>query len=462
MLLAFATAASSKPAIGPVQLPADFEFTASIHAEGYELGEFYRWYDDTIVRSRGADAYGLALANLKLGLVKQDPAHVVNARALFALNRHRAISAAERRLSEIGLNYADMILEGRYREGALEGLRVEPVEMRKFAPRTREFTRITIGRSAIRVKRNSRIKVQVDRVTRDWLQAVNIASAPWDLSLERLGKSHEGKKVTELVGLTGSEVIPVSGTLVKRFGWDWYAPDAEGTYRFQISEDKVLNFPSTLLVDDKTAVINDTHGISAIAWDALDADLAIGCGDHPGKMDAAYYLAERGVNVYVPTDRHIDMLIGTRTKGTVIGSAPVKKDGDGAVIGAQPITFAVDEPIVVSYSAAKYPLQYYDTPFRYFKTLAAYSGAPLDVQPVEITEYGRADVVVARARERKARLIGIRVTSAVEHDAVAAWLREDARHRAVLFHSAVYPRGYRLFFDFPRQTSFGDIHPEFH
>jgi hypothetical protein len=31
----------------------------------------------------------------------------------------------------------------------------------------------------------------------------------------------------------------------------------------------------------------------------------------------------------------------------------------------------------------------------------------------------------------------------------------------VLFHTAAYPEGYNLFFEFPRQTSFGDIHPVF-
>ena len=88
-----------------------------------------------------------------------------------------------------------------------------------------------------------------------------------------------------------------------KIGDTWYAPDADCSPRFEISEDKVNNFPSTIVVDDHTAIVNDTHGISAIAWDALDASLVVGCGDHRGKMDAAYYLADRGVNVYVPFDR---------------------------------------------------------------------------------------------------------------------------------------------------------------
>ena len=33
--------------------------------------------------------------------------------------------------------------------------------------------------------------------------------------------------------------------------------------------------------------------------------------------------------------------------------------------------------------------------------------------------------------------------------------------QTVLFHTAVYPDGYKLFFEFPAQTSFGDIKPVF-
>jgi len=44
---------------------------------------------------------------------------------------------------------------------------------------------------------------------------------------------------------------------------------------------------------------------------------------------------------------------------------------------------------------------------------------------------------------------------------VYEWLREDGSRRAVLFHTAAYPEGYKLFFEFPRQTSFGDVHPVF-
>ncbi|HJX36680.1 MAG TPA: hypothetical protein VJ280_06950, partial [Dehalococcoidales bacterium] len=272
---------------------------------------------------------------------------------------------------------------------------------------------------------------------------------------------HEGKKIRELVGLTKAKAVSVTGTKAKRIGDAWYAPDAKGIYRFKISEDKIYNFPTNFVLDDKNVIVNDTHGISALAWDALDANLVIGCGDSQGKMDAAFYLAEQGVNVYAPTDRYIGQLIGADTKGIVIGSAPVKKRGHQAIIGDQPVSIDPEETIVVSNTQGHYPLQYYDAPYRYFKALAEYIQKPLKIVPVEVKEYGKADVVIAEARKTGAQVIGIRVWGKQEHDAVAAWLTENSNHRAVLFHSAVYPEGYKLFFEFPKQTSFGDTRPKF-
>jgi len=246
-----------------------------------------------------------------------------------------------------------------------------------------------------------------------------------------------------------------------KIGDKWYAPDASGAPRFEISEDKVNNFPSTIVVDDHTAIVNDSHGISALAWNALDASLVVGCGDHRGKMDAAYYLADRGVNVYAPFDRFMGLLIGARTKATIIGSAPIKKTREGAEIGNQPVAIEVDEPIVVSNAPGRYPLQYYDAPYRYFTLLRDYIGKPLKIVDVRVAEYGKAVNVVQAARQAGARVLGIRVKSAEEHCAVADWLKEDASHRAVLFHTAGYIDRAKLFSEFPSQTTFGDTRPAF-
>jgi hypothetical protein len=410
--------------------------------------------------SPASHPYGLALANQVIGLVRNDPAYIVRARALFAMHRDATKNAKEQHLAALGLKYQQYLLTGIYPKVAIETKGAIIQYMKDPAPRS-DFHKIILGRSAIHVNKNTLIKTQVDRVTRDWVLAFHANGEPWDYKEDDHFKSHEGAKLTELVEYTNSRVVPVWGMKATKIGERWYAPDAAGLPRFEIAEDKVNNYPTTIVVDDHTAIVNDTHGISALAWDALDANLVIGCGDHPGKMDAAYYLAERGVNVYVPFDRFLGFLIGARTKASIIGSAPIKKTADGAEIGNQPVQIDIDELIVVSNASPRYPLRYYDTPYRYFTLLRDYIGKSLNITDVQVTEYGKATNVVDAARQASARVLGIRVKSANEHDAVAAWLREDSTHRAVLFHTAGYSDGYKLFAEFPAQTTFGDIHPVF-
>jgi hypothetical protein len=165
------------------------------------------------------------------------------------------------------------------------------------------------------------------------------------------------------------------------------------------------------------------------------------------------------VNVYAPFDRYIGLLIGARTKATVIGSAPIKKTPDGAEIGNQTVTIDIDEPIVVSNAPRHYPLWYYESPYRYFTLLRDYIKKPMKITDVQVTKYGKATTVVDAARQTGATVLGIRVKSVEEHDAVAAWLKEDLARRVVLFHTAGYREGYKLFAEFPAQTTFGDIRP---
>ncbi len=461
LLLLYGTDAFAAATLDPIAWPPGFDFSSSIESEDYSLRDFYQTYLDTMVQSPLQSAYGLALANLTLGLERKDALLIGFARALFQESYNASHDAKQKALAKAGLEYAERILKGRVTASTEKTEVVVPVEIKKIAAPTSNFKKIILGKSAIQVGKNSKIKTQVDRVTRDWLQGFNIKNAPWSFDVENIATWHEGWKIRELIGFSGATASVVTGTVAKRVGEEWYAPDAEGKYRFKIAEDKVLNFPSNFVVDDHTVILNDTHGISALAWDALDANLVVGCGDSVGKMEAAYYLATHGVNVYTPTDRFIGMLLGADIKGTVIGSAPVKKAAGGAVVGDQPITLAIDEPIVVSTTRGHYPLQYYDTPYRYFTALADYIKRPLNITPVEVVEYGKADGVVAQARKIGAHVIGIRVWGKVEHEAVKAWLKEDSHNRAILFHTAVYLEGYQLFSEFPTQTSFGDIHPKF-
>jgi hypothetical protein len=450
----------------PVALypPAGYHFEEapeSIQEEWGNLEGFYQAYFNDMTGAPASDAYGLALANQIIGLVRNDPAYIIRAGRFFAMHRDATTNAKERHLADLGANYNGYLLTGNYPKAVAEPVAAEPVHYMKDPAPTGEFQKIILGRSVIHVNKNALVKTQVDRVTRDWLLALHVKGEPWRFKDDDHVDHHEGAKLAELIEYAKVRVLPVWGMKATKIGDTWYAPDADSTPRFAISQDKVNEYPSTIVVDDHTAIVNDTHGISAIAWDARDASLVVGCGDHRGKMDAAYYLADRGVNVYFPFDRLGGLLIGAHTKATLIGSAPIKKTADGAEIGNQPVMIDVDEPIVVSNAPPSYPIQYYDTPYRYFNLLSDYIRKPLKITDVEVTEYGKATNVVDAARQAGARVLGIRVKSQQEYDAVAAWLKEDSTRRAVLFHTAGYHPGYKLFAEFPAQTTFGDIRPVF-
>jgi hypothetical protein len=396
-----------------------------------------------------------------IGLVRNDPDYIIRAGRLFAMHRDTTTNAKERHLADLGAKYNGYLLIGNYPQAGDELEAAEPVHYVKEPAPTGDFNKIILGRSVIHVGKDALIKTQVDRVTRDWLLAVRVNGAPWNFKEDDHVNHHEGAKLAELIEYTNSRVVPIWGMKATKIDHKWYAPDVTGSPRFEISGVKVNNYPSTIVVDDHTAIVNDTHGISTLAWDALDANLVIGCGDHPGKMDAAYYLADRGVNVYFPFDQFGGLLIGARTKATIIGSGPIKKTSDGAEIGNQSVTIDIAEPIIVSNAPQREPLWYYDTPYRYFRRLREYIRKPLKIIDVEVTQYGKATNVVDAARQAGARVLGIRVKSQQEYDAVAAWLKEDSTRRAVLFHTAGYRPGCKLFAEFPAQTTFGDNRPMF-
>lgn len=450
------------PTAGTVHLPPGYDFQSALEGEELSVDDFTEAQTDAMKDSWPQTEYGQALAHQTLGLVREDPTEITVAKYHYASQLATAREASLQALCRLGMRYCDAILSGHFPTHGAEHDQLAPVIYQRWPAPTGAFHHIILGTSAIRLPRGALVKTQVDRVVRDWLQSFGVNNSPWAYAVKDSTTWHEGFLLRQLVDLAGARVAPVWGTRARLFGEKWYAPDARGVYRFEISEDKVINFPTSIVVDDHTAMLNDTHGISALAWNSLDANLVLGCGDHKGKMDAAYYLAAHGVNVYCPTDRVMGLLMGARTKGTIIGSAPIKKSGNSAVIGDQPLTIDVNEPIVVSTAAQKtYPLKYYDAAYTYFQDLQAYCGKHLHLIPVAVRVYGHSDVVVDEARRRGVLLMGIRVKSKLEHDAVAAWLKEDPKRRVVLFHTAAYPDGYRLFAEFPHQTSFGDIHPRF-
>lgn len=443
--------------------PPGFAFEEApdaIEEEWSDFGEFFQGYHTAMTGPAKADLYGLALASQVLGLIVNDPAHIKRAGGLYQLHARFTENERERVCATAGTRYCAQILTGTFEPGKPTVSHVDRPVIRRRPPSSDRFSSVILGKSSIQVTSQSHIKTQVDRVTRDWLMAFQPSGTPWRSRSGKFFPSHEGARLMDLISYSGAKVTPVWGMTARRMGETWYAPDANGAPAFEISADKVREYPSNIVLDGRTAIVNDTHGISALAWDALDASLVIGCGDHRGKMDAAYYLADRGIDVYVPTDRLLGLLIGADTKGTIIGSAPVRKTPGGAEIGNQPVELQMDELIVVSNAAQIYPLQYYDTPARYFKSLGDYLDRPFHLMEVMVEEYGYAVPVVEVARDQRAEAIGIRVKSQKEHDAVAAWLGESERHRAILFHTAAYKDGYQLFEQFPQQTSFGDIHPQ--
>ncbi|NWF75584.1 MAG: tetratricopeptide repeat protein [Nitrospirae bacterium] len=444
-----------------LHIPEEFDFKSIVKNHYNSLEDFVKLIEDE--HFVNGDPYGLALSYLVRGLTTENSFSILQAKSLFKLHESLTLQQREKEISRSGADYTENILFRGINTSTVTEIPIKPVSIEKRRPiDTINISKIIIGKSAIKLKKNSIIKTQVDRVVRDWLSAYNKDTAPWDFLIEKIVPWHEGEKIKEIVDLIGDiQVYPVWGTIVRKIGRTWYAPDGEGNYRFMLSDDKVYNYPTNIIIDDRTVLINDTHGINAIAWNSLDADLVIGCGDHEGKIDAAYYLANKGINVYMPTDRYIGNLIGIKTKGTIIGSAPIKKLKDGVIIGDQPIVIDINEPIVVSNSFEGYPVQYYDTPLRYFKGLENFLGRSLKIFKVEIKESGKANLIIDEARKIGAKVVGVRVWNKEEHDAVYLWLKEDKSRRAILFHSAVYPEGYRLFFEFPEQTSFGDINIDY-
>lgn len=321
-------------------------------------------------------------------------------------------------------------------------------------------TAYVLGASRIAVRPGTRVGAQVERTVRDWLSY----QLAWDGVDRPVGKPalltwHEGARLRDLLDATDASIVPLTGTLAVRHDGRWMAPDGEGVFRYEVLPDKI-QYPTTLVADD-VALITDTHGISALVASAVrkEVSLVVGCGDTTDKMKAAFDLAKRGVNVWFPCDRFAGEILGYDAPGVLIGSAPVRRDGAGAVIGDRPVRFEIQETVVAQDFEGSGPMRYYDAAARYFRAFAAI--VPLHVEFVPVEGGGQSQRVVDRADALRASVIAIRVQTSEDAEPVRAWLQASPSHRAVLFHSAPYPAGYALFGEFPRQTTFGDAHPVF-
>jgi hypothetical protein len=321
-------------------------------------------------------------------------------------------------------------------------------------------TSFVLGASRIVVSPGARVGAQVERTVRDWISY----QLDWDgtgrpATRAALVSWHEGARLRDLLDAVAADVLPLSGALAAFDGERWRAADGHGVFRYEVLDDKI-QYPTTLAWRG-LALIVDTHGVSALveAAERADAALVVACGDTPHKMKAAFDLARRGVDVWFPCDRYAGDVLGYDAPGVLVGSAPVRREGDRAVIGDRPIRFSTTETIVVQDFDGHGPRRYYDAPARYFRALSEH--LPLSLEYVRVEDAGQSDRVVARAEALGAAAIAVRVETDADAAPVRVWLATSPRHRAVLFHTAPYPAGYALFTDFPAQTTFGDPRPRF-
>lgn len=342
-----------------------------------------------------------------------------------------------------------------------------------IVPELHNFTaeEIILGNTAITLDKNSKLIVQDDRVYRDWLSGqINNPYGPKILTTfsERLSWNetelhpeigwHEGGRIAELSYLNLT-ILPAVGTLAAKHKDKWYGIDDKGIFRFEIPIDKI-SYPTTRFLRKDLAVVVDTHGINMLVEQAerKNATAVIGCCDHPGKIYASSYLSEHNISVICYPDKYAYLSLGHNMK--MLSSPPITFYENSAVIGNRTINITTKEPIIVVNSTdTSYALWYYQTPSSYFSELN--KEIPLNITYITLNDFGQMEKATRAAREQKSNIIATRVFDAQDYDAVSKWLDEDKKHKVILFHSAPYPYGQKIFREYPNQTSFGDVNPIF-
>jgi len=241
---------------------------------------------------------------------------------------------------------------------------------------------IIIGKSKIIVPYGATIGAQVDRVIRDlqWVDSAYDENVP----IFRIPKNEqmvmymEGRLSKILMKYTNAKVMGLFPTYaIKKDDGFYYADNGEGDFVFKICPDKTTY--KTAICSNNKGMFLDTHGFNMVAGNAIwlnkitKINSVIACMDYPSKAQAALYLAKNGINCYGPCDRFASDLMGYKedypdTK-TIIGTAPIRRHKQGAVIGDQSIRFSSKETIVIQTTDKPYPDQYCDTADRYFTKL---------------------------------------------------------------------------------------------
>ena len=394
-----------------------------------------------------------------------------------AAERAGNLRAAAQHWRDRGKNWRADILEALV-NGAHPTLVFEPATIRPNLKPNANWRALLLGNSSMTLKKGDRVLVQSDRVTRDWLGA-QLNQSPWSNRSEAFLSVfserhtwpanelhpnigwHEGGRARELAR-AGIEIIPAVGTLVARQTDSnrWYASDEQGIFRFEVPLDK-LYYPATRFLTKDIAVIVDTHGVNMLVDHALSAQVStvLSDCDHPAKVAAAAYLSDRNITVICLPD-----LYGWRALGHTLNlftSPPFTRRANEVVVGNRPLQISRGEPMLVLNATTDVPaLWYYGTPARYFAALSeALPTLSSQMHIYTFTEYGHMDRVVEAARTVKARILASRAYTEDDYRQLAVWLNERDTHKLILFHSASYPAGQRLYTEFPDQTTFGDVNP---
>ncbi len=330
------------------------------------------------------------------------------------------------------------------------------------------FSGILIGNSSFSINNDDKIVSQTDRVFRDWLSG-QMNQSPFGLNLlktfsERLRYSdeellpeigwHEGGRLMDIGDHINVSLIPAVGTLVAKYNHSWYAVDDRGVFRFEVPLDKLL-YPTTRFLRNDLAVIIDTHGVNMLVEQAVrnNADFILSDCDHPGKVLAAQYLSQKGIKVVCFPDRFVFLALGNNL--SLVGSPPLGFEKNQVVVGNRPLFLAKSNKIIVlNASVDKYALWYYQTPAQYFSELENY--VKLNATYVAIDDFNQLSRLIAEAGVHNANFVAARVFNSDDYSVLKNWLLEDKNHKAILFHTSSYPYGFKLFSEFPEQTSFDD------
>jgi len=324
---------------------------------------------------------------------------------------------------------------------------------------------VVIGATYIQVPHGAVVITQVNRVIKDSESNIN-TNLPDDYqptSPSQLVPYMEGARMKELMKYADIKIIPATNVTVKYLRGGWWGPDDHGNYVFDVDPSKVTPIFSKV-INQNTRMELETHGMNVMVPSAVKyhAFLVVACGDLPGKAQAEAYMNTKGINCYAPCDRFTPMLLNKPGPGISLGGEPIRplSNGNGAIIGAQPVAINLKEKIIVQTTTKKYPDQYCDTPFRYFTDLEKVYGIKMNLDVVDAS-VGQASKVVNEAQKTGSNVIAVRVMNMQDKMPVEQWLKEDKNHRVILFHSAAYEPGYSLFFEFPEQVTGQDTHLKF-